>query len=92
MGGDVFRAAVVWLCFKLPSCLFVNNRDTFDMHEKAIFVCFVYMQPQKVKFKYVQINMKQVSYFDNCLSYKIAILHIKLTFVKLILNIYAHIL
>ena len=30
------------------------------MHEK--FVCFNYMQPQKVKFKSVQINMKQVSY------------------------------
>ena len=33
------------------------------MHEKAKFVCFNYMQPQKVKFKSVQINMKQVSYF-----------------------------
>ena len=33
------------------------------MHEKAKSVCFNYMQPQKVKFKFVQINMKQVSYF-----------------------------
>ena len=32
------------------------------MHEKAKFVCFNYMQPQKVKFKSVQINMKHVSY------------------------------
>ena len=32
------------------------------MHEKAKFVCFNYMQPRKVKFKSVQINMKQVSY------------------------------
>ena len=32
------------------------------MHEKAKFVCFNYMQPQKVKFKSVKINMKQVSY------------------------------
>ena len=32
------------------------------MHEKAKFICFIYMQPQKVKFKSVQINMKQVSY------------------------------
>ena len=32
------------------------------MHEKAKFVCFIYMQPQKAKFKFVQINMKQVSY------------------------------
>ena len=32
------------------------------MYEKATFVCFIYMQPQKLKSKYVQINMKQVSY------------------------------
>ena len=32
------------------------------MHEKAKFVCFIYMQPQKMKFKFLQINMKQVSY------------------------------
>ena len=32
------------------------------MHEKAKLGCFIYMQPQKVKFKSVQINMKQVSY------------------------------
>ena len=35
------------------------------MHEKAKFVCFIYMQSQKVKFKSVQINMKQVSYIIN---------------------------
>ena len=29
---------------------------------EAKFVRFIYMQPQKVKFKSVQINMKQVSY------------------------------
>ena len=28
------------------------------MREKAKFVCFNYMQPQKVKFKSVQINMR----------------------------------
>ena len=32
------------------------------MHEKAKLVCFNYMHPLKVKFKSVQINMKQVSY------------------------------
>ena len=32
------------------------------MYEKAKYVCFIYMQPQKVRFKYVQTNMKQVSY------------------------------
>ena len=31
------------------------------MHEKVNFICFIYMQPQKVKFKSVQLNMKQVS-------------------------------
>ena len=55
-------AAVLWLCFELPSCLFGDTRDTFVMNEKAKFVCFIYMQSQKVKFKYAQINMKQVSY------------------------------
>ena len=49
-------------CFKLSSCLLGNTRDTFVMHEKTKYVCFIYMQPQKVKFKFVQINMKQVSY------------------------------
>ena len=34
----------------------------YVMHEKATCVCFINMQPQKVKFKVVQINMKQVSY------------------------------
>ena len=53
-GGDVFRATVLLLCFKLPSCLFGNTRDTFVIHEKAIFVCFIYIKPQKVKFKFVQ--------------------------------------
>ena len=53
-------AAVLWLCFKLPSCLFSNTNDTSVMHAKVKFVCFIYMQ---VKF-FVQINMKHVLYFD----------------------------
>ena len=53
---------MLWLCFKLPSCLLGNTRDTSVMHEKAKFVYIIYMQPQKVKFKSVRINMKQVSY------------------------------
>ena len=40
---------MLWLCFKLPSCLFGNTRDTSVMHEKPNFVCFNYMQPQKNK-------------------------------------------
>ena len=43
-----------------PPC-YDNTKDTSVMHEKAKFVCFIYMQPQKVKFKSVQINIKQVS-------------------------------
>ena len=38
------------------------------MHEKAKSVSFIYMQPQKVIFKYVKKNMKQVSY---CTQYTI---------------------
>ena len=57
----IIRATVLWLCFKLPFCLIGNTGDTSLMHEKAKFVCFIYMQPQKVKFKCVQINMKQFS-------------------------------
>ena len=30
--------------------------------KKAKCVCFIHMEPQKKKFKFVQINMKQVSY------------------------------
>ena len=53
---------MLWLCFILHSCLFGNIRNTFVLHEKTNGVCFNYMQPQKVKFESVQINMKQVSY------------------------------
>ena len=49
-------------CFKLAACLFGNTRDTSVMHEKVKCVCFVYIQMPKVKFKYVQIKMNQVSY------------------------------
>ena len=31
------------------------------LYDKAKLVCFIYMQPQKVKFTCVQINIKQVS-------------------------------
>ena len=53
---------MLWLCYKLPSGLYGNTRGTSVMREKAKFVCFNYMQPQKVKFKSVQINMKHCSY------------------------------
>ena len=38
------------------------------MHEKAKSVCFNYIQPQKVKYKFVQINMKQVLYASHLLG------------------------
>ena len=53
---------MLWLCFKLPSCLFGNTSNMSVMHEKVRCVCFNYMPPQKGKFKSVQINMKHVSY------------------------------
>ena len=57
--GDVFRAAALWLGFKMLSCLFGHTSDTSVMYEKAKCVCFIYMQLQKVKFISVRINMKQ---------------------------------
>ena len=44
------------------NCHLVYLAITGARHEKAKCVSFIYMQPQKVKFKSVQINMKQVSY------------------------------
>ena len=51
----------------MPSGLFGITRNTSVMHEKAKFVCFNKKQPQKMKFKSVQINMKHVSYIDSVL-------------------------
>ena len=45
-----------------PFCLFDHIRDTSVIYEKAKLVSFIYMQPYKVKFKSVQINMKLASY------------------------------
>ena len=53
------------LCLKLSSCLFGTTRDKSVKHEKTKFACFIYMQPLKMKFKSVQINMKHVSYNTN---------------------------
>ena len=36
-------AFVLWLRFKLPSCLFGNTGETSIMHEKAKFACFNYI-------------------------------------------------
>ena len=56
---------MVWLCFKLPSCLFGDTRDTPIMHEKAKFVCFNYITA-KSEIQICSINMKHVSYMDLC--------------------------
>ena len=73
---------MLWLCFKLPSCLFGNTRDTSVMHEKVKCVCFIYMQAQKVKFKSVQINMKHVSYTGSViLSLKLEYFQARKTFI-----------
>ena len=50
------------LFFKLLFQIFDRTSDMPVVYEKAKFVCFIYMQTQKMKFKFVQINMKQVSY------------------------------
>ena len=50
------------LCLRLLFQLFGRTSDMSVIYEKAKSVCFIYMQTQKVKFKFVQINMKQVSY------------------------------
>ena len=55
-------AAVLCLCFKYPCCLLGHNMDMYVINEKSKLVCFIYMQPQTLKFKSVQINMKHVSY------------------------------
>ena len=34
-GGWAFWPAVLWLCFKLPICLFGHTRDTSIIYEKA---------------------------------------------------------
>ena len=44
--------------------LAMPEKRPYVMHEKAKFICFIYMHLQKVKFKSLQINMKQVSYTD----------------------------
>ena len=59
-GWGVFQAAVLWVVFNLPFCLFDH---TWDIPlSKIKFVCFIYVQRQELKFTSVQINMKQVSY------------------------------
>ena len=58
----MFWGAVLCLCFKLPICLFGHSGDTSVIYEKAKVIYFIYMQPRKVKFIFVQINIKQVSY------------------------------
>ena len=47
------------------------------MYDKATFLCFIYMQPQKLKFKSVQINMKQVSYHKRTFHTELNLLRLK---------------
>ena len=64
---------MVWICLKLPFCLFGNPSDT-----TVINLFFIYMQPQKVKFTSVQINMKQVlSYYMTKQSQSFAFIPLK---------------
>ena len=48
-------------------CLFVylvlpGTRPLFRRKQKLLKFYFIYMQPRIIKFTFVQINMKQVSY------------------------------
>ena len=64
MGGACISGRnVKVICFKLRYQLFGRTSDIPVIYEKAKSVCFIYMQTQKVKFKFVQINMNQVSYY-----------------------------
>ena len=54
-------------------------------YEKAECVCFVYMQQQKMKFKSVKMNMKQVLYHSIHTKYQV--LHV-FGFLKLVDKIF----
>ena len=63
VGKIIERGVGVYLrppCYgyaKLPFSLFGNTSDMSFINEKAKFVCFIHIQPQKVKCISVQINM-----------------------------------
>ena len=40
---------MLWLCFKLPICLFGHTRDTSVNLEKSKVIDFINMQPRKNK-------------------------------------------
>ena len=46
----------------MPFSLFGHTKDQLVAYKKAIVVCFIYMQIQKIKITSVQINIKQISY------------------------------
>ena len=45
------------------------------MYDKATIVCFIYKQSQKLKFKFVQINMKHLLYMFQKIQYLLYILN-----------------
>ena len=53
----MFWDAVLWLSFELLICLFGHTRDTSVISEKANVIYFINMQPRKMKFTFVQINI-----------------------------------
>ena len=54
--GYVLNSNLVYLAIPGTRPLYMKKQNLF---------CFIYMQPQKLKFKFVQINMKQVSYISD---------------------------
>ena len=67
--GVYFGGSMSWLCIKLLFYLYHHTRDTSVAYEKAECVHFIYMQHQKIKFKSIQMNMKQVWFTRNIKSY-----------------------
>ena len=55
-------ATMSLLCFKLPFYLFGHTKEMSVTNEKAQIDSFIEMQQQTLKFIFVRINMKQVSY------------------------------
>ena len=40
-------APVLWICFKLSTCLFGNTRDTSVIFEKVKFISFIFIATTK---------------------------------------------
>ena len=54
---------MLWVCFKLPFCLFDHTRDMSVIYVNVKFACFIYISPiAKSEIHIFSSNMKQVLY------------------------------